>query len=216
MRRYEIAGLGARCPVFALAGDPDARTVADAGRDADVHVARLAVVRDRKTARRAAEGIFERQLDLLFDVAPLARRPAASAASPRRPGARPLAAAEEGVEEIGERIGVSEHALHLFRRHRAESAAARSSAAAAVFDVPARRRAGARPGLFVRAPVRAELVVLLPLVGIAEHLVRLVDFLELRFGGLVTLIDVRMVLARELAERLLDFFISGRFGDAER
>src|SRR5262249_18000663 len=74
----------------------------------------------------------------------------------------------------------------------------------------------ARPGLLVHPPVRAELVVLAALVGVAEHLVRLVDFLELRLGGLVARIDVRMVLARQLPVRLLDFLFRRGLRDAER
>jgi hypothetical protein len=58
-----------------------------------------------------------------------------------------------------------------------------------------------RAGLLVHAPVRAELVVLLPLLGIAEHFVGFVDFLEARFRGLVAWIDVGMELAGQLCGR---------------
>src|SRR5258706_186293 len=54
------------------------------------------------------------------------------------------------------------------------------------------------PGLFVHPPVRAELVVLLPLLRIPEHLVGFVDLLELRLGRLVRRVHVRVMLAREL------------------
>src|SRR5688500_19222608 len=81
-------------------------------------------------------------------------------------------AAEERREEVGERIAVAEHLLHLFLRHRTE--AARS----AHVDVPGPPTTGEpRPTsrepspttLFVILPVRAELVVLLPLGGRSEE-----------------------------------------------
>jgi hypothetical protein len=71
-------------------------------------------------------------------------------------------------------------------------------------------------GLLVHPPVRAQLVVLLPLVRIAQDFVRLVDLLELALRRLVARINVRVILARELPVRLLDFFPGRRFGDAER
>ena len=64
--------------------------------------------------------------------------------------------------------------------------------------------------LLVHPPVGAELVVLLALLGVAEHLVGLVDLLELRLGGLVAGVHVGMVLAGELAVRLLDLLLRRR------
>ena len=72
------------------------------------------------------------------------------------------------------------------------------------------------PRLLVHAPVGAELVVLLALLRIAEDLVRLVDLLELRLGRLVAGVHVGMMLAGELAVRLLDLFLRRALGDAER
>src|SRR5262249_58609767 len=75
--------------------------------------------------------------------------------------------------------------------------------------------AGRTACLLVHPPVRAELVVLLPLLRIAEDFVRLVDLLELRLGGLVPWVHVRMMLARQLPERLLDFLVGGGLRHAE-
>src|SRR5258705_1124539 len=63
-------------------------------------------------------------------------------------------------------------------------------------------------------PLRTDGVVALALLGIGEDLVGLVDLLEalLRLGFLV---DVRMVLARELAVRLLDLLGARILRDAE-
>ena len=50
-------------------------------------------------------------------------------------------------------------------------------------------------------------VVLLALFGIAEHLIGLTDFLEALLSGLITRIDVRMMLAGQLAVGLLYLFL---------
>src|SRR5262249_30717900 len=146
---------------FALARDTHARAVADARRNADVHGARVAVVLDRQPPHRAVIRVLEAELDLLFDVAAVARSAAACAA---RAPARVVAgrgAAEEGVEEVRERIGIAEHLAHLVLGHRAKSAgAARRGAAAAEVHVPraaAERTArtagcGTRAGLLVHPP----------------------------------------------------------------
>ena len=69
-------------------------------------------------------------------------------------------------------------------------------------------------GAALRA-VRAERVVLLALLGILEDLVRGLHFLEARLGLRVARVLVRVVLARELAVRLLDVVRARRLRDAE-
>jgi len=59
-------------------------------------------------------------------------------------------------------------------------------------------------------------VVLGPLVGIGQDRVRLVDVLESLLGRLVAGLLVRVVLAGELPEGLLDLRGRGRPGHAER
>src|SRR5437660_817702 len=75
-------------------------------------------------------------------------------------------------------------------------------------------RPTATPGSRER-PVAAQLVVLLPFVGIAQHVVRFVDLLEavrrLRLVG----VTVGMVLLGESAKRLLDLVRGRRLGHAE-
>ncbi len=80
MRRYRSPDLRAAGAVFAFARDAHARAVADAGGNAHVDRARLAVVRHRQAARRAVIRVLEPELDLLLDVAPGARAAAAAAA----------------------------------------------------------------------------------------------------------------------------------------
>src|SRR4029434_11231032 len=64
--------------------------------------------------------------------------------------------------------------------------------------------------------VGAQLVVFLSLRGIAEHLVGLVDLLEARLRRLVARVHVRVMLARELPEGLLDLLLGGAFVNAKR
>src|SRR5205823_10629597 len=160
-------------------------------RDPHVHSPRVTVEVDRQSTHRARVSVLESELDLLLDVAPDTRRAAATTAAARLFGAD--AATKEGVEEIGERIGVAEDFVHLVFGHRPEAAALR--AAAAEMDVPsalARVEAGGaawRARLFVHPPVGAELIVLLALRRIAEDLVGHVDLLEPRFGRLVARVD---------------------------
>src|SRR5262245_31093480 len=109
------AAVGAR---FALAGGADARPVPDADRDPDVDAARVAPLLDRDPAGRAVERFLQRQLDVVLDVASLlrARRPRLPPAPARL--ARAAGAAEEGAEEVRERILVAEEVVHLFFGHR--------------------------------------------------------------------------------------------------
>src|SRR5207253_10382406 len=64
-------------------------------------------------------------------------------------------------------------------------------------------------------PIRAELIVLLALFGIAEDLVGLIDVLEIALGFLVVGIDVAMILARELAIGSFDLRLSRAALDAQ-
>ena len=64
-------------------------------------------------------------------------------------------------------------------------------------------------------PVSTELIVLLALLGIAQHVVRFVDLLEALGRLRVIGIAVGMVLLRQPAERLLDVVGGRRLGDTE-
>src|SRR4029078_11515608 len=68
--------------------------------------------------------------------------------------------------------------------------------------------------VLTRLPVLAEAVVELALLGVAEHLIRLGDLLEAILRARV-LVDVRMVLARELPVRLADVLGARTARDAE-
>jgi hypothetical protein len=60
----------------------------------------------------------------------------------------------------------------------------------------------------------AELIVGAPLLGVAEHLVGLVDLLE-AVGGAVLVVDIRMVLPGKTAKGLADIVLAGAAIDAQ-
>src|SRR5262249_36205442 len=160
---------------------------------------RLAVQSHREPPQRAVIRVFEGQRKLLFDVA---ARAGTSAAAARRAARLARAetgaatAAEKRLKEIGERTSVAQHLPPFLFGHRAVAAACRLAAVADVPSALLTAETGTGRHVLVRTPVRAELVVLLALVRIAEHFVRFVDFLELPLGGLVARIDVRVIFAR--------------------
>src|SRR5207247_7058466 len=63
---------------------------------------------------------------------------------------------------------------------------------------------------------RTEAVVLLALVGVREHVVRGLHFLEALLRRRVAGVSVGVVLARELPVRLLDLVLRGALGDSQR
>src|SRR5687768_2529772 len=65
-------------------------------------------------------------------------------------------------------------------------------------------------------PICAERIVLLALGWVAQHLIRLVDLLELLLRGLLVLRHVRMILPRQLPKRLPDVIRRGVARDPER
>ena len=76
--QVEVAGGAAAASPAALAGEPDALAVADAGRDVDLEVAAVA---ERDPPLAAARGLLERQLEHGLVVG-AARREAVEAAEP--------------------------------------------------------------------------------------------------------------------------------------
>src|SRR5207253_9686272 len=77
--------------------------------------------------------------------------------------------------------------------------------------LPPGRRAKISSGI----PVRAQLIVLFALGGIAKNLIGLVDFLEFFFGLLFVLCDIGVVLAGEFAKSFLNLRITGSAGNTE-
>src|SRR5205823_7729953 len=64
-------------------------------------------------------------------------------------------------------------------------------------------------------PIRAELIVFLALLGIAQHLIRFVDFLKLFLSDLFVLGNVGMIFPCQLAKRAANLVVGGRFRNTE-
>src|SRR2546425_824639 len=78
------------------------------------------------------------------------------------------------------------------------------------------RAAGGRSITRLRAdPGVTELIVLPALGVVRQHVIRLLHFLELPLHLRIVLMDVRVVLANQLAVRLADLLRAGGAGDAE-
>src|SRR5204863_1433833 len=65
-------------------------------------------------------------------------------------------------------------------------------------------------------PIGSKLIVFLPLLRVAQNLVRFVDFLEFFFGGFFVLGHIRVVLARQLAKSTANLVLARRFRHTER
>ncbi len=230
-RRAAPAGLA-----FAL--QPDLRPVLHPGRDRDA-VALRAPLAARAVAGRA--GRVDDGADastvrarLLEGEKPLRARDDTAAVAPRaglRSGSGRRAGAVAGVAGELERHRhrhlqaaqrVVERHPHLDLDVGAALAAVRFGAAApAAAEEAAEEVAEVEVGEVdvggTRAAVAgAEGVVLLALVRLAQHVVGLLDLLELRLRRRVARIAVGVVLTRELAIRLLQLVGRGVLGDTER
>src|ERR687895_644892 len=133
---------------------------------------------------------------------------------PRLPGSRPLATAEEGLEEVGERGLIAEEVAQVLVAGGAVLVA--HAPRARIGEAAPLERLGPCAGcllgalpLLVLPPARAELVVALALLGVAEHLVGLVELLEALLGLAIAGIDVGVVAARQLAEGRSDLLLRG-------
>src|SRR6185295_2532475 len=211
--QQQVAGRAAAKTLAALSGQADLLPAANAGGDLHRQVASLAGARigERDLPRAALDGLRERDLERCLDItAGLLLPEAAETGGSGRAGAPPAAgtaAAEEHLEERAEAVAAATHAAEI-----AEIEAATAVAEIEVDVLPARRR---RARLARTLPGGPELVILLPFVGVLQDLVRFTDLLELDLGSGV-LVDVRVVLARQLPIRLLDVLLAGVLLDPQR
>ena len=135
------------------------------------------------------QDFVQRHQEVAFDIlAALCKIFAFRARIPRpaKPAGGTTATAEELLEEIAETRAV-EMEFGTFIRAAAESV----------------RPLSRLP--FGMVPIRAELVILPPLVRIAENFVGFVDFLELVFRPRLIFGDIGVILARQGPESILDF-----------
>ena len=145
---------------------------------------------------------------------------ARAGASLSRPGSGATAGPEHALEEVRERRLVPEHVSQVLIVDGpvlVAGAAGPLRPEALPFErLPRRPAAPCGPlPLLVLAPARADLVVLLALVGVGQDLVRLVDLLEALLGLLVPGVDVRMVLPGELAVGGPDLLLGGGLRHAQ-
>ena len=122
----------------------------------------------------------------------------AAARAVRRVLARAVVPAPDLVcEERPEEVAEPRQVLGVAPVLEADSASARA-------PMGGERVAAGGASALVLVPVGAELVVQLPLLGVREDVIRLVEGLEARFRLRRILVHIRVVLARQLAEVLLD------------
>src|SRR5690554_3076822 len=214
----QIPGLSAPHTRLALPGEPNDGAVGGAG--GDLHFIALILLDDAPVGGALAH----RQHDLTLRTAGhllkgdmhdrLDRAPLLCARRARAPGTRPAEsvetkpaawprgvrarAAKECIKEVA-KIRLAAAALAPENILKPLGAAAKSP------PLPAGRRAKALRAL-VFLPVLAELIVLLARLRVLEHLVGLVDLLELLLGARL-LAHIRVILARKFAIRLLDLVL---------
>ena len=150
-------------------------------------VGQVVVHRHRQRDLRAGDRLVEGDRDLRFEVAAALGR--AARRRDRGAAARP----RRPAEQVGEDVAHVEASKSKLPKPPKPPPGPRAG----------RERAGAA-------------VVLLALVGVAEHVVGLGDLLEALLGLLVVGVAVGVVLARELAVGLLDLLGSRLLVDAER
>src|SRR5438045_4892225 len=205
--QVRVAGWPSICAGRPLSRQTDPLVVLYTGRDLHRETPwRLAVLpRDLDDVLGALVCLGQGHLDLALDIFALsgARSRPRTPATEQVVGVREATVtslAEERPEEIGEPARVV-----------AEGALA---GLPGVHVLEAAGPGGASAPLRELLPLRADRVVSLSLVGIAEDLVGLVDLFEL-FLRVRLLVDVRVVLACELAVRLLDVLGRGVLRNAE-
>src|SRR6516225_272369 len=186
--------------------DPNPAVVARARGDPHVNGLLLVSDPDGQFAQSSAVHIFERkrQFRLRFRRRRPRSRPRASSCS------RGAASAESSHSAC------SSHSTEKHFKEIAEGAAPLLAAAAEeIFHIDRTLEAAAAPvgwrsKFSAVLPVRTELVVLPPLIVVAENFVRFLNFLKLFFSLFVVRIQVRMVFAGKLAVCLFDFlFLRG-------
>jgi hypothetical protein len=131
--------------------------------------------------------IFDGEIDRMLDIASLAGPRGTRTGAPTAAAHVGLATREERVEKVGKGIFITEEIAHFLGSHRAIAALSTPATAPEVgvpltWIEPAGACGTSALGLFVHLPVGAELVVLLSLFLVADHLVGLVDLLESRLS----------------------------------
>ena len=151
-------------------------------------------------ARDAAHGVVEREVQLGLEVLAALRRVRAAPAAPAA-GTR----AEQVAEEVAQAAARVEVDVELVAARTTEASAAVAGAATRT------ETAGTDAGRD-HAP---DLVVLLALLGVTQHVVGGRDLLEAVFGVFVPRVRVGVVLLRQLPVRARDVFLGRALGHTE-
>jgi hypothetical protein len=150
------------------------------------------------------DGVLEGQVDLGLEVAappgPGGAGPEATAATP------PVASPEEVAQQIAE-------AAHVAAGVEADPAAV--TEVVGLVAPEAARTTGAEVGETPGTGHGPDLVVLLALGGVAQHVVGGRDLLESLLGGLVARVGVGVVLLGQLAVGARDLLLGGVLPDSE-
>ena len=150
------------------------------------------------------ERFLECNEDVRFDIGAAFRRRFPSTEPAESRTSAP--AAEECFEEIAESRSAK------FKLNPAAAIAAPLLKSTTRLTAPLRRRLKST-GL---VPVRAELIVFLALLRIAQDFVGFIDLLEFFFGGFFVLGHVRMLFPRKFAKRAPDFVLGRGFRNPKR
>src|SRR4029453_12715299 len=191
---------------FALSSQTDSLAFANATRDFDLIVFDFvrACPAQRDRSRGPVQRFFQCDHDVRFDIGSALRCGLTSAKSAESRAA--TASAEKRFEEIAE-AGPADFELN-------------AAAIAAPLIISAFRRLRTPLWGWLKSarsiPICAELIVFFPFFGVAQYLVRFVDFLKFFLGGLLVLRDVGVVFARQLAKGVADLVFAGRLRHTER
>ena len=160
--------------------------------DCSCPVASLASIhpRNRYLLHRAAHGVPEIDFDLIFEV---------RARFAFRFRNRAAASAKKLAEEIAETRSAGARTTAEIKATKIEIHSGLTRA------LPSSRIAARRQVV----AVEAILVVHLPLLRVREDVVGFLDFLEFFFGSFIAGIQVRVILARQLAERRANILQAG-------
>src|SRR6202030_185537 len=203
----KIAALPAARSRFALAGQTNALSFVDPFRN--FYLVRFRLVRvapaERNRPFRSVKRFFECDHDVGFDVASSfgASRPLPETAAKTT---LPPSTTKKLFEKITE-AGSAEFELDA-----AVTGSVAAESSARLLRTPSRWRLESTRLI----PISTELVVFFPLLRIAQDFVGFIQLLEFFFRGRLVFVDVGMVLARQLAKRLLDIVVTGGLGNAQR
>src|SRR6266496_1277837 len=205
--KKKIAAFSSARARFALTSQTDSLSFMNAARDLNLIILHFirASTAQRDCSGRSVQRFFKCDHDVGFDIGAALRRRLTSAKSAESRAAP--ATAEESFEKVTESSSVE-----LELNSTAVAAPLIKSAAGLLsLPLPVRRRLKTARTI----PIRAELIVFFPFLGVAQYFISFVDFLKFFFGRLFILSDIGMIFPRQLAKCAANLVVSRRFWDSE-